>query len=393
MRQEIGIYIHIPFCISKCYYCNFVSYANRDEIINEYINAVCMEILQNAEILSEYTISTIYFGGGTPSYIDAKYIKKIMDTLNLFKGEDEFLEVTIEVNPSSITLEKLIEYKKCGINRISMGVQSTHDDILKSIGRAHKMSDVECALKNCKMAGIDNISVDIIYPLPSLSIDKFDETLNYIIGIKDKYNIKHISVYNLEVHEGGKLDFLLKEGYLNIVDEDTEYKMKELLEEKLENNGFNKYEISNFSISGFESKHNTSYWNQGMYLGFGVCASSFFSNTRYKNVDNIDEYIKDINSNISPVDEKDSLDLLDLMKEYIILKLRLKNGFSTSEFKKKFYKDIFDIFGDELKELKNNGLIDIKKSPKSFENDTNCYNISLTKRGSEVANIVWEKFI
>lgn len=392
MRQNIGIYIHIPFCISKCYYCNFISYTNKEKLIEKYIDAVCLEILQNAEILSEYNISTIYFGGGTPSYIDAKYIKKIMDTLSLFKKEDDFLEVTIEVNPNSITLEKLILYKNCGINRISIGVQSTHDDILKAIGRKHKLVDVTNTLKYCKEAGFNNISIDLIYPLPNLNFEKFSNTLDYIINIKDEYNIKHISVYNLEVHEGSKLGFLLNEGYLELVDEDTEYQMKELLEEKLEKNGFNKYEISNFSITGFESKHNTSYWNQEMYLGFGVCSSSFFSNTRYKNTDDIEKYIEYINSNISPVESRECLDLLELMKEYIILKLRLTKGFSTLEFKK-FGKDIFDIFGNELKELSENGLIKIEKDDNKIITDTDCYNISLTKRGSEIANIVWEKFI
>lgn len=392
MRQNIGIYIHIPFCISKCYYCNFISYTNKEKLIEKYIDAVCLEILQNAEILSEYNISTIYFGGGTPSYIDAKYIKKIMDTLSLFKKENDFLEVTIEVNPNSITLEKLILYKNCGINRISIGVQSTHDDILKAIGRKHKLVDVTNTLKYCKEAGFNNISIDLIYPLPNLNFEKFSNTLDYIINIKDEYNIKHISVYNLEVHEGSKLGFLLNEGYLKLVDEDTEYQMKELLEEKLEKNGFNKYEISNFSITGFESKHNTSYWNQEMYLGFGVCSSSFFSNTRYKNTDDIEKYIEYINSNISPVESRECLDLLELMKEYIILKLRLTKGFSTLEFKK-FGKDIFDIFGNELKELSENGLIKIEKDDNKIITDTDCYNISLTKRGSEIANIVWEKFI
>jgi len=392
MRQNIGIYIHIPFCISKCYYCNFISYTNKEKLIEKYIDAVCLEILQNAEILSEYNISTIYFGGGTPSYIDAKYIKKIMNTLSLFKKEDDFLEVTIEVNPNSITLEKLILYKNFGINRISIGVQSTHDDILKAIGRKHKLVDVTNTLKYCKEAGFNNISIDLIYPLPNLNFEKFSNTLDYIINIKDEYNIKHISVYNLEVHEGSKLGFLLNEGYLKLVDEDTEYQMKELLEEKLEKNGFNKYEISNFSITGFESKHNTSYWNQEMYLGFGVCSSSFFSNTRYKNTDDIEKYIEYINSNISPVESRESLDLLELMKEYIILKLRLTKGFSTLEFKK-FGKDIFDIFGNELKELSENGLIKIEKDDNKIITDTDCYNISLTKRGSEIANIVWEKFI
>lgn len=392
MKQKIGIYIHIPFCISKCYYCNFISYVDKDKMVEDYINAVCMEILQNAEILSEYTISTIYFGGGTPSYIDSKYIKQIMETLNLFKKENGFLEVTIEVNPNSVTLDKLKDYKECGINRLSIGLQSTHDDILKIIGRKHTLSDFNNALKMCKEAKFDNISTDIIYPLPNLTLERFNDTLNYLMNIKDEYNIKHISIYNLEVHEDTKLDFLLKEGYINLVDEDIEYQMKEILEDTLKNNGFNKYEISNFCLDGFESKHNTNYWNQGMYLGFGVCSSSFFSSTRYKNTDSIEDYIKDINSNISPIVEKESMDLLDLMKEFIILKLRLKNGFSTLEFKK-FGKDIFDIFSDELKDLEKKELINIKKINNDFETDTACYNISLTKRGCEVANFVWEKFI
>lgn len=392
MRQEIGIYIHIPFCISKCYYCNFISYVDKDKIVEDYINAVCMEILQNAEILSEYTISTIYFGGGTPSYIDSKYIKQIMNTLNLFKKENDFSEVTIEVNPNSVTLKKLLDYKGCGINRISIGLQSTHNDILKVIGRKHTLSDFKNTLNMCKEAKFANISVDVIYPLPNLTLEKFDDTLNYIMNIKDEYNIKHISIYNLEVHKGTKLEFLLNEGYISIVDEEIEYQMKELLEKTLEKNGFNKYEISNFCLKGFESKHNTNYWNQGMYLGFGACSSSFFSSTRYKNTDNIEEYIEDINSGISPVVEKESLDLLDLMKEFIILKLRLKNGFSTLEFKK-FGKDIFDIFSDELRDLEEKKLINIIKINNDFETDTACYNISLTKRGCEVANLVWEKFI
>ena len=392
MNKEIGIYIHIPFCVSKCYYCNFVSYTGKDNIIGEYIDAVCMEILQNAEILSDYNITTVYFGGGTPSYIDSKYIKKIMDTLMLFKKGNDFLEVTIEVNPNSITLDKLKEYRDCGINRVSIGLQTTHDSILKLIGRNHTLNDFVNVLKYCKEAGITNISLDLIYPLPNLSIQMFNDTLKFIISKKNEYNIKHISVYNLEIHESTKLYFLLNEGFLNIVDEDEEYQMKELLEKELEENGLYKYEISNYSIPSFESKHNTNYWNQGIYLGFGVCASSFFSNTRYKNTDNIEEYIRYINSNVSPVVERDSLDLLDLMKEYIILKLRLKSGLSTLEFKK-FGKNIFDIFSNELKDLEENKLISIKKQEKYFDADTTNYSIALTKRGFEVANVVWKKFL
>ena len=384
MIEDIGIYIHIPFCNRKCYYCNFTSFENKEDVIGKYIDALCVEILKNAEILSQYNIKTVYIGGGTPSYIDSLYIKKILDTIKLFskQNDNEFIEVTIEVNPNSITLEKLKMYKECGINRISVGVQSTHDNVLKNIGRLHNFSEVVTTLENINKAGIDNISVDVIYPLPGLTLNMFEETLDTIKLFKDKYNVKHVSIYNLEVHENTKLDFLLKEKFLTLPDEDEEYLMKEMLNNKLNDFGFNKYEISNYSLPGYESKHNLMYWNQEKYLGFGVGASSFFYGSRYKNVECIDKYINGIYNDQNILLEKDELDKLDLMKEYIILNLRLIKGVNTKEFYKRFGKDVFDLFRSEFDYLMANNLI--------IKNDENLH---LSKRGEEVANLVWEKFI
>ena len=171
MNNEIGIYIHIPFCLKKCYYCDFISYQNKDELIDKYIYALCNEILKNAEILSQYDVSTIYIGGGTPSYIDAKYIKQILDTIYLLVNKDKIKEITIELNPNSITEEKLKLYKESGINRLSVGLQSNYNEILKTIGRAHSIEDFEKALNIMNKVGFDNISVDLIYPLPNLSLD------------------------------------------------------------------------------------------------------------------------------------------------------------------------------------------------------------------------------
>ena len=224
MNNDLGIYIHIPFCLKKCYYCDFVSYSNKEEMIEKYIFALCKEILQNADILSERKVETIYIGGGTPSYIDAKYIKQILDTLYMLVDKQYLKEVTIECNPNSITKEKLEIYKESGINRISIGLQSIYDDILKTIGRVHTFSDFTSALELVNQSGIDNISVDLIYPLPNLDFNRFKDTVDYVIGLKDK-NVKHISIYNLEVHENTKLDFLLKEGYASLVD-DPHYKKK-----------------------------------------------------------------------------------------------------------------------------------------------------------------------
>lgn len=390
MKPKIGIYIHIPFCSRKCYYCNFISYPHKESLIQSYIDAVCMEILQNAEILSEYQIGTIYIGGGTPSYIDSIYIMQIMNTLNLF-GQNEKREVTIEINPSSITLERLLDYKKCGINRISIGVQSTQDDILKKIGRTHTKEDVIHTLQMCKEAKFTNLSIDLIYPLPDLSLEKWNQTLEDVTKLVKEYSIKHISVYNLEIHENTKLDFLLKENYVSLVDEDTEYQMKELLEEKMKENHFQKYEISNFCLEGFQSKHNCHYWNQGMYLGFGAHASSFFANTRYKNTDSIEEYISSITKSKTAIRQKDSLDKLSLMKEFIILKLRLVDGFTTVEFSK-FNQDLLDLFSEELNDLEKKQLIKIEPLNQMIAGKK-AFRICLTKRGMEVANIVWEQFI
>lgn len=383
MRENIGIYIHIPFCKKKCFYCDFVSYENKENLIQEYIDTVCLEILQNAEILSEYNISTIYFGGGTPSLIKVEYIEKILNTLKLFvTDEKEIKEITIEINPNSASLDKLEKYYNLGINRLSIGLQSTHDKILRNIGRLHTFNDFKEVLKNANVVGFKNISVDLIYPLPGLNLSGFKETLNSMIKLKDEFNIKHISVYNLEVHENTRLDFLLKEGFVSLCNEDEEYKMREELNKRLQDNGFVKYEISNYAYPGFESKHNLCYWNQEKYIGFGVNASSFFNLKRYRNTSNIDKYIDGIKNNKNIVVETEELDKLSIMKEYIILKLRLSKGVEISEFKQKFGTDIFDIFNTEFNSLKKDNLVNITSK-----------NISLTNRGEEVANIVWEMFV
>ncbi len=290
MNNEIGIYIDIPFCLSKCFYCDFSSYSNKEDMIEQYVYALCEEIIRNAEILSQYKITTIYIGGGTPSYIDEKYIKQILDTIMMFTDSNYLQEVTIELNPNSITRQKLETYKKCGVNRLSIGLQSTHDNILKKIGRAHKFEDFKNALDLANDVGFNNISLDLIYPLPDLGLEEFKSSVDYAVSLKNK-NIKHISIYNLEIHENTKLKFIIDEGYVSLVDEDVEYEMYNYLKTTFENNGYNRYEISNYALPGFESKHNLKYWNQEQYLGFGVASASFFGGVRYTNVKSIEEYI------------------------------------------------------------------------------------------------------
>lgn len=380
LDNNIGIYIHIPFCASRCYYCDFSSNVGQDEKIEKYIDAICKELLQNAEILSERKISTVYFGGGTPSYIDSKYIEKIMSIINMFESDID--EITIEINPGTIDKNKLLTYKNCGINRLSIGLQSTYNDVLKNIGRIHTYEDFIITLELAKEIGFNNISLDLIYPLPNLSLERFKESINTVVKLKELYNIKHISVYNLELHENSKLKFLIDNGFLSLVNEDEEYEMKKYLESILEKNGFLRYEISNFALRGFESKHNLNYWLQGEYIGVGAAASSFLAGSRYTNSKDLDKYTNSINENKSVIIEKEDLDFLELMKEYVILRLRLNEGVNIAKFKKRFGVSIYEIFKDEIEKLLEEGLIVSK-------ND--C--LLLSERGKEVANIVWEEFI
>lgn len=380
MNKELSIYIHIPFCKSKCFYCDFCSSDKENDIcISNYIDAVITEILNNSEILSENKIKTIYFGGGTPSYIDIKYIEKIINIINLFTSEKPN-EITIELNPADCLPQKLQEYVKMGINRFSLGIQSANNDTLKLIGRRHTKKDVIEAISNMEKAGITNVSVDVITGLPGESIESFGKTMEFVTSLSSI--IKHISTYSLEVHEGTKLATLIDAGFAKLPSEDEERQMNDLAYNVLEKNGYNMYEISNYSKTGYESKHNLNYWNQGYYLGFGCGAASYINGRRYTNVTEISKYISKINNGENLIQDSEELDKLDTIKEYIILKLRLISGIDTKEFASKFKTDIFSMFKEEIDYLIKNKLIVCK--------DERIY---LTKYGRDVANIVWEKFI
>jgi len=372
----LGVYIHIPFCKSKCFYCNFYSEADCS-LSEEYINALLKEIMSDAEILSERGVNSIYIGGGTPSEIDEKYIVKLLDILKLFCVSDA--EITIEVNPESATKEKLQTYFNAGITRISIGLQSANNITLKKIGRCATLDDFKKAYDNAVNVGFKNISCDVIMGLPDETLDMFENTINYILNLE---NITHISSYSLESHENTKLDFLVNNNFLTLPSEEDERKMKYLLDKKLNEAGFERYEISNYAKPEFKSKHNLKYWNQQEYLGFGAAASSFINSIRYTNVSDIKTYINGIENCINTKEEIEEMDKLALIKEYIILKLRLKEGISITEFKSKFKQDIYALYKDKIDILVKNGLLEINRD-----------NIYLSYKGEDLANVVWQEFI
>ena len=375
-NKEIGIYVHIPFCKQKCYYCYFVSYCNKDNLIEYYIKAVKKEIkLQNIQA----PITTIYIGGGTPSYIESKYIKEIIEEIKK-KNVTKRPEITIEVNPGTVTREKLKDYKKSGINRLSIGLQSVQDDILKEIGRIH---DFEQFLETYEMArnvGFKNINVDLMLGIPNQRIKDLKESLEEVIKLQPE----HISVYSLIVEDGTPIANKIQKGELELPDEETERNMYWYVKNNLELNGYKHYEISNFAKKGYESKHNINCWNQKQYFGFGAAAHSYRDITRYSNTDKIEEYIRNVKSErldrnriIHEVQKE-----YDTEKEYMLLGLRKINGVKISEFKLKFGKNPIYLFRNELKKLTDEKLISIDED-----------NIRLTNRGIDLANLVWEEFV
>ena len=301
-KKNVGLYIHIPFCKKKCEYCDFKSYEGKEKLIDTYIKWLKHELKEvgegnrldyenNMDDLA--VIKSIYIGGGTPSFIDSKYIKEILSVTNKYYTVDENAEITIEINPGTVNKQKLEDYKIAGVNRISIGLQSTHNSLLKDIGRIHTFEQFLETYKLIKEVGFTNINVDLMLGLPKQSIKELDDSVKEII----KLNPEHVSVYSLIVEEGTVFFDKMQKNMLELPSDEVERKMYWLVKEKLENAGYVHYEISNFAKKGFESKHNLSCWNQEEYIGIGVAAHSYTNNVRYSNVDKIENYIENFENN------------------------------------------------------------------------------------------------
>ena len=378
--EEFGIYIHIPFCKSKCYYCDFVSFSNKKEFMKDYIEALKKEIEYNSNFLKDKNVTTIYIGGGTPSIINEGFIKEILTLIKEKYNVNKNAEITIEVNPGTITEDKLLKYKEAGINRISIGLQSTKNDLLKKIGRIHTYQQFLDTYNLAREVGLKNINVDLMLALPNQTLEDINESIEKVI----KLNPEHISVYSLILEEGTKLEQMLNEHKIELAQDEIEREMYWNVKEKLEKNGYIHYEISNFSKEGFESKHNMNCWKQEEYVGFGLAAHSYINNKRYSNLEDLEKYIKNIKENHI---EKNYIiheiqNIKEQEKEYMMLGLRKINGVSIQEFKNKFVDNPLYLFRKELEELTKEELIEIDLD-----------NIKLTEKGLDLANLVWEKFV
>ena len=449
--MELGIYIHIPFCIKKCDYCDFISYPNCYKMQDKYIENLLEEIEENKELLQKNFVSTIYIGGGTPSSIKPELIKKILDkiyniigykvninanncnkknnnisninakngdkknndtsNINAKNGEEELntdlktnpnIEITIEVNPGTTTKNNLQLYKKYGINRLSIGLQSTNDKILKEIGRIHNYLQFVDTYKWAVEAGFKNINVDLMLGLPNQSIEDLKDSLEKITSLEPVP--KHISVYSLIVEEGTKIEQNINSGKLKLPDDEEERLQYHYTKNYLELNGYKHYEISNFAKPGFESKHNVNCWEQKQYVGFGVAAHSYIDGVRYSNTNDLQEYLKIIaikntdDKKIKNLENKNNQvlnhpfkgkqiieevqDKIEMEKEFMMLGFRMLDGVKISKFKEKFGENPLYLFRNEINKLVEEKLIEVDLD-----------NIKLTSTGLDLANLVFEEFI
>ena len=381
--RKLGAYIHIPFCKQKCYYCDFVSYSNKEKYFDKYVQALIKEI-NNFTKENEIEIETLYIGGGTPSLINAKYIEKIIDTLKAKKLLTNTKEITIEVNPGTVNEEKLKIYKGLGINRLSIGLQSTDDNMLKQIGRIHCYDEFLNTYQVARKVGFDNINVDLMIGLPNQKISDVKKSLEKIIKLNPK-KPEHISVYSLIVEENTPIKKMLNNGSLSLLDEELERNMYWYVKNFLELNGYKHYEISNFAKKGFESKHNMDCWNQKEYIGFGVSAHSYIDDVRFGNISSIEEYLKNCDNGEFEknkiIDEVEK-DVFSKEQEFMLIGLRKIEGVSIQDFKNKFGENPIFIFKDALNKLVDESLVVV-----DFDN------IRLTNKGLDFANLVWEEFV
>lgn len=373
-KQELGIYVHIPFCEKKCDYCDFLSRPANSKTKDDYVQAVLNEIESYKESMQEYLVKTIFIGGGTPSSIQAEYIAKILLAI-----EESFFvqaeEITIEVNPSSISRDKLLIYKEHGINRLSIGLQSANNEELKFLGRIHTYEEFLENYKLARSTGYNNINIDLISGLPEQNIENWENTLKKVTEL----NPEHISAYSLIIEEGTPF---YNKYYQREPDEEYDrliyYKTKEILEAK----GYSRYEISNYAKKGYESKHNNSYWKRNPYLGIGLGSSSLINNTRFRNEQDIKKYIENSRSHNLIQQDIKILSKQEVMEEFMFLGLRIIEGIKKNQFKEKFGLNIEDIYGNVIEQSIKEGVI-----------GENGDKIFLTEYGLDVSNYVLARFL
>jgi oxygen-independent coproporphyrinogen III oxidase len=351
-------YIHVPFCISKCAYCDFNSFAGKESIFNDYTIALIKEIKSTNIADNQKPLKTVYFGGGTPTILEANQLVSILNQINTKFGIEEHAEITIEANPGTIDIDKLKTLRKAGFNRLSIGVQSFDDSYLKMLGRTHNSKDVFTAFEIARKAGFDNISMDLIFGLPNQTLENWKTQLNKAIELEPS----HISAYELTIEENTPLYNAFKRNEYLEIDSDLQIEMFEYCSEFLTNAGYEHYEVSNYAKPGLKSKHNQIYWKNLPYYGFGASAVSYINGVRAKRIDNPEDYIAAMNKGNAIISESETIEGIKLISETIMLGLRMKDGINIDEINSRFGIDILNLFNSQIITLKEKHLIPINEN-------------------------------
>lgn len=368
-------YIHIPFCVRICTYCDFNKYFIDKQPVDEYLDALILEMERRTQNANT-KLKTMYVGGGTPTALNIEQLNKLLTAINrIFTIEGEF---SFEANPDELTFEKVKLLKAFGVNRISMGVQTFKPELLEILGRTHKTEDIYDAVRNARDVGIESISLDLMYHLPQQTLEDFEKSLNLAM----KMDIDHISSYGLILEPKTQFYNMYRKGHLKLPNEDLGAEMYQTLMHKIEDSRFHQYEISNFAIDGHESEHNKVYWLNEEYYGFGAGASGYTNGVRYTNVNPVNHYIKAITNQEDPILTETRPTTNEQMEEEMFLGLRLNCGVNKNKFNEKFNTTIDQIFGQTIISLKNRKLIE----------ETQDY-IYLTERGKVIGNEVFEAFL
>lgn len=386
IKKPLALYVHIPFCARKCDYCDFLSAPASEEAKESYVNLLCEEIESEAVRYPDYRAATVFFGGGTPTVLKPEQLKRILCKLSecfFATHQDAGAEITLECNPGTVTREDLGKLREAGFNRLSIGLQSAQDEELKRLGRIHTWGDFLETFAFARENGFHNINVDLMSALPGQSIKSYVNTLERVTSLKPE----HISAYSLIIEEGtpfyeryGEADIERQRNGEDkqhlLPDEEEERRMYKLTQEILEREGYSRYEISNYALSGRECRHNIVYWRRGEYLGFGSGAASLMENCRFARDGKIEGYEKGLRRNLQ------QLSLSDRMEEFMFLGLRMTAGVSVQEFEKCFQVPMEEIYGEVLEKLEKKGLLARQEN-----------RIFLTKQGIDVSNPVLAEFL
>lgn len=375
-----SVYIHIPFCTNKCYYCDFNSYVTQNQqLVWDYLYALEKELHETVKKTPSESVKTIFVGGGTPTFLSGEQMAYFLNSVQqAFPRQSSEVEFTMEANPGTTDLDKLIIMKQGGVNRLSYGVQAFHDELLKKIGRIHDTKQVYKSIEDARKAGFDNISIDLIFGLPGQTLALFQETLDTAFSL----DLQHFSAYSLKVEENTLFHVLYEKDQLALPPEEEEVAMYELVRSEMDKHGYNQYEISNFSKPGYQSEHNKTYWKNDEYYGIGAGAHGYVERQRHVNAGPVQQYIQLVKEKGLPRLEEFPVRKKEAMEEFMIMGLRLMEGVSKQEFFNRYQESLVERFRSPLQDLTKLGLLEERGDQ-----------ICLTEKGIPLGNEVFVRFL